>query len=302
MQLYLNLIAILLLSGIALLNLALELRRDLMMLQQNSYRAERYMRWLGTSADTTSWIRLFSYLAIGCLLLPAVPTVLACTLSMLPLLLNITQLATARYKKPLVWTRRAVRIYSVSGVICVAVIMLAVLFMGMSRMAATVFVALYALSHVVVLMSVKILDPVERHINKLYYNEAKNILESMPGLVVVGVTGSYGKTSTKHYLTRILTEQFNVLMTPGSYNTTMGVIRTVREMMQPYTEVFVCEMGAKNVGDIKEICDLVKPQMGIITAVGEQHLESFKSIENVQRTKFELADSLPQNGVVYVNN
>ena len=67
MQLYLNLIAILLLSGIALLNLALELRRDLMMLQQNSYRAERYMRWLGTSADTTSWIRLFSYLAIGCL-------------------------------------------------------------------------------------------------------------------------------------------------------------------------------------------------------------------------------------------
>lgn len=302
MQLYLNLIAILLLSGIALLNLALELRRDLMMLQQNSYRAERYMRWLGTSADTTSWIRLFSYLVIGCLLLPAVPTVLACTLSMLPLLLNITQLATARYKKPLVWTRRAVRIYSVSGVICVSVMLLAVLFMGMSRMAATVFVALYALSHVVVLMSVKILDPVERHINKRYYNEAKNILESMPGLVVVGVTGSYGKTSTKHYLTRILTEQFNVLMTPGSYNTTMGVIRTVREMMQPYTEVFVCEMGAKNIGDIKEICDLVKPQMGIITAVGEQHLESFKSIENVQRTKFELADSLPQNGVVYVNN
>ena len=145
-------------------------------------------------------------------------------------------------------------------------------------------------------MSVKILDPVERHINKRYYNEAKNILESMPGLVVVGVTGSYGKTSTKHYLTRILTEQFNVLMTPGSYNTTMGVIRTVREMMQPYTEVFVCEMGAKNVGDIKEICDLVKPQMGIITAVGEQHLESFKSIENVQRTSSNLPTRFLKTG------
>jgi UDP-N-acetylmuramoyl-tripeptide--D-alanyl-D-alanine ligase len=64
----------------------------------------------------------------------------------------------------------------------------------------------------------------------------------------------------------------------------MGVIRTVREMMQPYTEVFVCEMGAKNVGDIKEICDLVKPQMGIITAVGEQHLESFKRSANKVRT------------------
>ena len=302
MQLYLNMIAILLLSGIALLNLALELRRDLMMLQQNSYRPERYMRWLGASADTTSWIRLFTYLAIGCLLLPAVPTVLACTLSMLPLLLNITRLATARYKKPLVWTRRAWRIYSVAGVVSLIIMAVSVALMGVSRPTATMAVALYALSHVIMLMSVKILDPVERHINKRYYNEAKNILESIPGLVVVGITGSYGKTSTKHYLTRILTEQFNVLMTPGSYNTTMGVIRTVREMMQPYTEVFVCEMGAKNMGDIKEICDLVKPQIGIITAVGEQHLESFKSIENVQRTKFELADALPHDGVVYVND
>ena len=82
----------------------------------------------------------------------------------------------------------------------------------------------------------------------------------------------------------------------------MGVIRTVREMMQPYTEIFICEMGAKNIGDIKEICDLVHPQVGIVTAVGEQHLESFKSIENVQKTKFELVDSLPADGVAFINN
>ncbi len=124
----------------------------------------------------------------------------------------------------------------------------------------------------------------------------------MPDLRVIGVTGSYGKTSTKHYLNRILSEHFDVMMTPGSFNTTMGVIRTVREYLKPYNEVFIVEMGAKQPGDIKEICDLVHPSVGIVTAVGEQHLESFKTIENVQRTKFELIDSLPADGLAVIND
>ena len=73
-------------------------------------------------------------------------------------------------------------------------------------------------------------------------------------------------------------------------------------MMKPYNDLFIVEMGAKNIGDIKEICDLVHPQMGIVTAVGPQHLESFKTIENVQRTKFELVDALPADGFAVVNN
>lgn len=124
----------------------------------------------------------------------------------------------------------------------------------------------------------------------------------MPHLTIIGITGSYGKTSTKHYLYRILSEKYNVIMTPGSYNTPMGVIRTVREMMKPYYDVFIVEMGAKQIGDIKEICDLVAPSIGIVTAVGEQHLESFKTIENVQRTKFELIDALPSDGLGVLNN
>ena len=124
----------------------------------------------------------------------------------------------------------------------------------------------------------------------------------MPDLKIIGVTGSYGKTSTKHYLNRILSEKYDVLMTPGSFNTTMGVIRTIREYLKPYNEVFICEMGAKQPGDIKEICDLVHPSVGIVTAVGEQHLESFKTIENVQRTKFELVDALPADGLAIVND
>ncbi len=124
----------------------------------------------------------------------------------------------------------------------------------------------------------------------------------MPDLKIIGVTGSYGKTSTKHYLHRILSEQYDTLMTPGNFNTTLGVVRTIREHLKPYNEIFVVEMGAKEVGDIREICDLVHPQAGIVTAVGPQHLESFKTIENIQGTKFELVDSLPADGLAVVNN
>ncbi|MBR3711998.1 MAG: hypothetical protein IKM98_02235, partial [Bacteroidales bacterium] len=71
-----------------------------------------------------------------------------------------------------------------------------------------------------------ILKPVERHINNWYINDAKRILKEHPGLIIVGITGSYGKTSTKHFLETILSQKYNVLMTPGSFNTTIGVVRT----------------------------------------------------------------------------
>jgi len=91
-------------------------------------------------------------------------------------------------------------------------------------------------------------------------------------------------------------------MTPESYNTTMGVVRTINEKLKPIHQLFVCEMGAKYNGDIKEICDIVNPQFGVITAVGPQHLDTFKTVENVAKTKFELVDSLPKDvGLAFVN-
>lgn len=286
----------------ATVNIFVEMKRDLMMLQQNSYRNERYMRWLNTSGDTTSMVRLLCYMAFLIMFIPGMPAKVSCAVALLPSLINIFRLMTARYKKPLVWTNRAKRIYVTSMTLCMAVAVASWFIWKSLYVTDAIILGLFALSHVVILFANILLRPVEKHINDGYYNDAARILKSMPQLTVIGVTGSYGKTSTKHYLHRILTEKYNVLMTPGSYNTTMGVIRTVREMMKPYTEVFICEMGAKNIGDIKEICDLVHPQIGVVTAVGEQHLESFKTIENVQRTKFELVDSLPASGIAFVND
>jgi UDP-N-acetylmuramoyl-tripeptide--D-alanyl-D-alanine ligase len=87
----------------------------------------------------------------------------------------------------------------------------------------------------------------------------------------------------------------------GNYNPTLGVVRTIRERLRPTHQVFVCEMGARNIGDIKEICELVHPGMGIITSIGPCHLESFKTIENVLKTKFELIDALPEGGTAFLN-
>jgi UDP-N-acetylmuramoyl-tripeptide--D-alanyl-D-alanine ligase len=143
--------------------------------------------------------------------------------------------------------------------------------------------------------------PIEKAINRHYYNDAKRIIESNKGLTIIGVTGSFGKTSTKNYLASVLAEKYNVLVTPGNFNTLLGVIRTIREHLRPYHQVFIVEMGAKQKNDIKEICDLVHPTIGIVTAVGEMHLETFKSVENIQDTKFELINSLPENGLGVIN-
>jgi UDP-N-acetylmuramoyl-tripeptide--D-alanyl-D-alanine ligase len=143
--------------------------------------------------------------------------------------------------------------------------------------------------------------PVERQINNKFINEARQKISSMQNLTVIGVTGSYGKTTVKQILGKLLAKDFNVLITPYNYNTTLGVTITIREYLSPLHDVFVCEMGAKGVGEIKEICDIVNPKYGVITSIGEQHLETFLSVDNIIKTKFELADAVPDDGIVFLN-
>lgn len=301
-------IVILSLCGIYMV---LNLKHDIHMLQQNSYRPERYWRWL-RGGDMGNASRLADVALIFLLISTNLIDVrLAALLVGIVCVIKCALILRKKFKKPLVFTRRVWRIYSVAGVISVGAYVAFILTLGRQEnilyysgsVASLSFgLILCIFSWVIALLSVVILTPVEKSINQRYWNDANRILRSMPDMKIVGITGSYGKTSTKHYLHRILSEQYETLMTPGSYNTPMGVIRTVREMMKPYTEVFICEMGAKQKGDIKEICDLVHPHMGIVTAVGPMHLQTFKTIENVQSTKFELVDALPSDGLAVVNN
>lgn len=288
----------------------LNFKHDIQMLQQNSYRTDRFWRWLKGN-KMTAW-RLVDVALLLLLFSTLLPPVAAALMIALAALWKCFIIINKKYKKPLVFTKRVKRIYSVTAVIALALYIGTILLSpkclddnliytpGQLSLGMLLLITIF--SYVIVTLALWILIPVEKSINRKYYNQAAAILRSMPNLTIVGITGSYGKTSTKHYLQRILSEKYDVLMTPGSFNTPMGVIRTVREMMKPYNEIFICEMGAKQLGDIKEICDLVHPQIGIVTAVGPMHLESFKSIENVQATKFELVDALPADGLAVVNN
>jgi UDP-N-acetylmuramoyl-tripeptide--D-alanyl-D-alanine ligase len=131
--------------------------------------------------------------------------------------------------------------------------------------------------------------------------DAKKILASASNLTVIGITGSCGKTSMKYYLNTILSTKFDCLMTPGSCNTPLGIVRIIRERLKATHEIFICEMGARRCGEIKEICDIVHPKHGIVTAVAGQHLETFGSLENIRKTKYELLNSLPSDGFGFVN-
>lgn len=146
--------------------------------------------------------------------------------------------------------------------------------------------------------------PTEKFIGDIYINLAKLKLMRKPykKLIKIGITGSYGKTSTKFILNTILSEKYNVLSTPESYNTTMGNIKVIRKDLNKNHEVFISEMGARNRYDIQEICGIVKPKIGLITSIGPQHLETFKNIDNIIKTKSELLDSLPSDGIVFLPN
>ncbi|MCH5257730.1 MAG: UDP-N-acetylmuramoyl-tripeptide--D-alanyl-D-alanine ligase [Lachnospiraceae bacterium] len=275
------------------------------MFQQNSYKPQEYSEWLRLTSNIGRMLgkTLYSFISFplifigntGCL-------IAACLMNLMTILVNKPHQA----KKPLVYTPRVKRMLATTAVLFIVGTLSAIL-CGETEVeikikaCALILTILFILIPYIVLLANLINHPIEMGINRHYIKEAVGILNQMPNLVIIGVTGSYGKTSVKYFLSRLLSVQYSVLHTPGNFNTTLGVVRTIREQMKSFHEIFICEMGAREVGDIKEICDFVHPKYGIITSIGPQHLQSFHSIENVISTKFELADAIGSDGIVFLN-
>ncbi len=126
-------------------------------------------------------------------------------------------------------------------------------------------------------------------------------IAKFPKLRVIGITGSYGKSTTKEILADILSKKYRVFKTPANINTAIGIAQLILDKLDDTYEIFVVEMGAYKIGEIKEICDMVRPRIGIITAINEQHLALFGAIQNTIKAKFELVDSLPKDGLAILN-
>ena len=293
-------IAQLLLCLLFLLIFAVRTLHYIHMFQLNSYKSKVQCKWLLKNAAAL-W-KQSALLLLGPVLPLVLPNRLASTVALLvvyavTLVLNLPPKA----KKPLVYTKRVIRLLVTCTVVLALLCLAIYLSAGKEILACGIATVSLLLVPFLILLCNLINRPVELAINRYYIRDAKKILASHESLITVGVTGSYGKTSVKFMLGALLGAKYDVLVTPENYNTPLGVTKTIRNSLRATHDVFVCEMGAKHVGDIKEICDIVHPRHGIITSVGPQHLESFHTLENVQKTKFELAEALPQWGTLCVN-
>ena len=303
--------------------------REFHMLQLNGYKTPEHSRWM--KKNKNRYILHAVLLCAQFLLIPlhgGLRTALVIVLCFFNAIIALLNKPGKKFKKPLVYTARMKRMMITFGILVAIFYVIAVL-----KGETTVYIcriwneahtdftydsmetrwfisalpyilagsALY-LTPILVPLSNLINKPIEKAVQNWYINDAKRILSECPTLHKVGITGSYGKTSMKFYLDELLNSQYNTLKTPESFNTPMGVTITIRRDLKPTHEYFICEMGARRVHEIKELCGIADPHDGIITSVGPQHLETFGSIENVVNTKFELADHVKaKGGKIYLN-
>lgn len=272
-----------------------KMRHGVHILQLEYYKNDRYKNWMKKNKKVVFSLR-DGLMFVGTILLLFYPRA-GLIVSILITLLLLLSRNIFKEKKPLVITARVKRIFC-TEILCFLI--LAVLAnINIVLIVLTNLIVIFAY-HLVLLINI-INKPIESYIQSIFVRKAKNKLNQMDNLKVIGITGSYGKTSTKYIVSTILSQKYNVLKTPASFNTKMGIVRTINESLKPTDQIFVCEMGADEVGEIKELCKLVHPTIGMITSIGPQHLETFGSLENIKKTKFELVEALPEDGIAFLN-
>lgn len=276
-----------------------KIRHGLHILQLENYYNDRYSYWMKINLKTVLSVRVIGLMVIPIVLFAFGKTKIAFALEIIAYLCLIFTSKRKKEKKPFVVTSRIKRMYFTYLVLITILVIFTNLGNCILGLGIANFVAIIAYSFVYIVNLIN--KPIEKYIRHGFCNKASEKLQSINGMKVLGITGSYGKTSTKYIVNTMLSQKYNPLMTPESYNTTMGVVRTINEKISPINNLFVCEMGAKYTGDIKEICDIVHPDYAIITAIGPQHLDTFKSLDNVRKTKLELVDSIPDDGIAFIN-
>ena len=276
---------------------------SLYILQLERYSPARFARWLGGNRRTLvpGWevATQIGVVAAACLLaVKGIPWLVAYALWLAAGHLARRRQRSLQVSQRLQFTSRTVRVsaavFALSGVLVAGAVVTASLAFpvpGLSARLVAGGIVGFALAGFVapllVWLAGSLLLPVERRIFHGYLGEADRRMRRYPGRVV-GITGSYGKTTTKFILAHLLEGRYRTFKTPDGVNTTMGITRIIREELRDDHEVFVVEMAAYGPGEIREVCDLVHPTLGILTAVGVQHLERFGTPERIADAKYEL--------------
>ena len=305
-----HLIFAILISVLNAVLLVLVAKKFFQILQLSGYKTKGYVVWLkDTKAKYISRVTMLALLSLACVLVTnflfdvynseALYSYLGLIFYVYFTIVFVINANKAPQKTPLVQTRRMSRLMTLLFVLSFAItfvlVWVATVYLQFLRFGIIVLTPI--LVPFLVLLVHFLTIPLEGLVRLAYIKKAKRKLEKFPDLIKIGLTGSYGKTSVKYILNKMLGEKYNVCITPHSFNTPMGVTKVVLKYLKKEHNLLIVEMGAKQVGDIKYLCDIVHPHHAVITGVGSQHYETFGSVENIAKTKFELVKSLPANGI-----
>lgn len=293
---------------------ALISKRSLHMLQQNAYNENnRYLKWIFKNLKEVIRLDLLNIILIInlyklvslssksklALFLLTANYLLIIFTYYLSIKVYKTKEKSFQNKKPYVRTKRVKRMIFTIFVINIVPFILFFFFNEINMLLVS---ALLTSFNFILIYLVNIINkPVEKIIFLHFKRQAKNKLKSMSNLKVIGITGSYGKTTCKNVLQSIMNDSFNSMATKKSFNTLNGLMICINNDLSKYDEVFIAEMGAYKRGDIKALCKLVKPKYGIITSIGLAHLATFGSEENIIKGKMELVENLEDGGVAVLN-
>ena len=282
-------------------------KKAMHMLQQNWYNdGNRYIKWLFTNPKKVFFN--FDILFILFLLLCYIENkliiigIVSC-FYIIAYSLYKKRILKEQSKKPLVITARIKRLYLTLLIIyLIPIIPMIICFEESLIYRYYFFIGLLIYINWFILVVANVINiPIEKIVFNHYKRLAKNKLNEMTNLKRIAITCSYGKTSCKNALNDILNVKYNSFATEKSYNTMNGLMISINNKLDKFSDVFIAEMGAFRRGEIKEKCDFICPQYGILTTIGTAHLESFGSRENIQKAKFELIDSLPKDGIAVLN-
>lgn len=281
-------------------------KRAYWMLQQHHYHLDRYGMWLMKQVRIKSR-SIFFYLIL------ALPYLLIANrqsadgwsygafvvISHLYLLVVLVRSTREEAIVPLRYTARMIRTIAVGTAVQGGAIYVALRYWPVYQFGYGV-IACYLSGWLIAPLAEMLLYPLEAFLRYLYTRDAKRIMKGNESMLI-GITGSYGKTSCKHILDAFLSQTYYGLMTPKSYNTKMGITKTIRTALKPLHEYFICEMGSDHIGEIADMMTLVPCRYGVVTAIGKQHLSTFKSIDTIVQEKMSLIEHLPEEGIAFLN-
>ena len=285
----------------------LRLKKAFHMLQQNWYnKSNRYLKWIHKNMGRVFFsydLIFFVVLILGIFIDMKIMVYVYCISFAVVSYIALNASKKEQVKKPLCITARIKRL--TLTLIVLYAIPCYFVFRNFDIEYMNLYYLVFILMSYLIFMVVYVVNIINRPIEYLVFlhfkNQALKKVNDMKSMEIIGITGSYGKTSSKNIISSILNVKYNAFPTPENFNTPYGIINTINNYIDKFNDYFVVEMSATKVGDIKDCTEIVRPKYGIITKIGDAHLESFGSKKNIENTKFEIIEALPSDGLGILN-